>query len=142
MAAHPKALTDCPLCEAPACFRWALVKELTPGAGNFVPTNWKGFAEYFHISLDASTPEQLVDYWIYQHPRHREHTIHKVFEFGKKRNHQKLQQAFDEVLRGNVYKGVGLQPQAYICTWSKESTTFCSKPLPPAWVTCSNENCC
>ena len=94
---------DCPLCEAPGCFRRALIRSLEPGAMNYLPTNWRGFAEYFSLGVAASSPEELVSHWADLHPNRKHHTIRRVFEFAEEKQHQLLQEEFDKVMRGKLH---------------------------------------
>ena len=92
--------TDCPLCDAPGCFRRALIRALELGSPNYLPTNWRGFAEHFGIGVPASSPEELVDIWADKHPNRRQHTIRKVFEYAVKKQHKFLLEEFDKLMTG------------------------------------------
>ena len=93
---------DCPLCDAPRCFRRALIGALELGSVNYLPTNWRGFAEHFSLGVPASSPEELVDYWADKHPNRRQHTIRKVLEYAEAKQHNTLLQEFNEILKGEV----------------------------------------
>ena len=94
--------TDCPLCDAPGCFRRALIRALELGSPNYLPTNWQGFAEHFGIGVPASSPEELVDIWADKHPNRRQHTIRKVLEYAEAKQHNALLQEFNKILEGEV----------------------------------------
>ena len=94
--------TDCPLCDAPGCFRRALIRALELGSSNYLPTNWRGFAEHFSIGVPASSPEELVDIWADKHPNRKQHTIRKVLEYAEAKQHNALLQDFNEILKGEV----------------------------------------
>ena len=91
---------DCPLCDAPGCFRRALIRALELGSSNYLPTNWRGFAEHFSIGVPASSPEELVDIWADKHPNRRQHTIRKVLEYAVKKQHKFLLEEFDKLMTG------------------------------------------
>ena len=96
---------DCPLSAAPTCFRWALVRALELGGDNYLPSNWKGFAEFFRINLEmisALSAQDLVAFWADRHPSHHTNTLHKVFEFAKSSKHQVLLESFSRVLQGKL----------------------------------------
>ena len=94
--------TDCPLCDAPGCFRRVLIRDLELGSVNYLPTNWQGFAEYFSLGVSASSPKELVDHWADKHSNRRQHTIRKIFEYAVKKQHKLLLEEFHQVMTGNL----------------------------------------
>ena len=94
--------TDCPLCDAPGCFRTVLIRALELGSVNYLPTNWQGFAEYFSLGVSASSPKELVNHWTDKHPNRKQHTIRKVLEYAEAKQHNALLQDFKKVLKGEV----------------------------------------
>ena len=92
--------TDCPLCDAPGCFRRVLIRALELGSSNYLPTNWRGFAEHFSLGVPASSPEELVDIWADKHPNRKQHTIRKIFEYAVKKQHKFLLEEFDKLMTG------------------------------------------
>ena len=93
---------DCPLCDAPGCFRRALIGALELGSTNYLPTNWQGFAEYFNLEDSASSPKELVNLWADKHQNHRQHTIRKVLEYAEAKKHNTLLQEFNSILKGEI----------------------------------------
>ena len=93
---------DCPLCDAPRCFRRALIGALELGSVNYLPTNWRGFAEHFSLGVPASSPEELVDYWADKHPNRRQHTIRKIFDYAVKKQHKFLLEEFEKMMTGKL----------------------------------------
>ena len=94
--------TDCPLCDAPGCFRRVLIGALELGSVNYLPTNWRGFAEHFSLGVPASSPEELVDYWADKHPNRRQHTIRKIFDYAVKKQHKFLLEEFEKMMTGKL----------------------------------------
>ena len=91
----------CPMCEAPACFRFSLTRCLERPAHDYSPTNWRGFAEHFTLGVGQGTgPEELVSYWVESHPSCRTHTIAMVIEFAKAKEHRVLQEEFGKLING------------------------------------------
>ena len=97
-----QACVDCPLCDAPGCFRRVLIRALELGSVNYLPTNWQGFAEYFSLGVSASSPKELVDHWADKHQNRRQHTIRKIFEYAVKKQHKLLLEEFHKVMTGNL----------------------------------------
>ena len=94
---------DCPLSDAPGCFRRALIRALELGGStNYLPTNWQGFAEYFSLEDSASSPKGLVNHWADEHPNHKQHTIRKVLEYAEAKQHNALLQDFNKILEGEI----------------------------------------
>lgn len=92
---------QCPLAKAPRCFRTALIRSLELGEGNFIPTNWRGFSDYFRLQeFKARSAEDLVEAWADRHPYKQEHTLQKVIEYAQSTQHAKLLQQFDQILKG------------------------------------------
>ena len=92
---------QCPLNKAPRCFRTALSRSLELGEGNFIPTNWRGFSDYFRLQeLKALSAEELVEAWADRHPYNQHHTLQKVIEYAQSTQHAKLLQQFDQTLKG------------------------------------------
>ena len=85
--------SECPLCDAPPCFRYAITRALERAPSDYTPTNWRGFSDYFMIRLTPyiPTPEDLVTYWVDEHPNKHAHTINKAMEFANNREHKLLQ---------------------------------------------------
>lgn len=93
----------CPLNEAPRCFKTVLTRALELGEGNFIPTNWRGFSDYFRLQeLKTRSAEELVDVWADEHPFKHEHTLLKVVEYAQSTGHVKLLQLFKETFKGNL----------------------------------------
>ena len=89
----------CPMCEAPACFRFTLIRCLERPAHEYSPTNWRGFAEHFGLALEQGTgPEDVVCYWVESHPNSYRHTIAMVMEFARAKEHRVLQQEFAQLI--------------------------------------------
>ena len=92
---------QCPLGEAPGCFKAVLVRCLELGEANFLPTNWRGFTEYFRLTeLKARSAEELVEAWSGRHPYRREHTLGRVVEYARSKGHRKLLDNFAKTIRG------------------------------------------
>lgn len=92
---------QCSLSEAPGCFRTVLVRCLELAEGNFIPTNWRGFSDHFGLrELKARSAEELVDKWANKHPYRHEHTLRKVVEYARSKDHRKLLDSFVRTLRG------------------------------------------
>ena len=92
---------QCPLGEAPGCFRTALVSCLELGEGNFIPTNWRGFSDHFRLrELRAHSAEELVELWASVHPYKHQHTLGKVVEYAQSKGHRKLLNCLVQTLRG------------------------------------------
>ena len=92
---------QCSLSDAPGCFRTVLVRSLELAEGNFIPTNWRGFSEHFGLrELRARSAEELVDKWANRHPYRREHTLRKVVDYARSKDHRKLLDSFVHTLRG------------------------------------------
>ena len=104
MAHLPVIPADCPLFEAPICFRFALIHSIENAATNYLPTNWKGFADHFMLSVDASifTPADLIHHWVDKHQNKQRHTISRVLEYAVANHHKHLEQEFDRVLSGKI----------------------------------------
>lgn len=95
---------QCPLYEAPRCFKTVLTRALELGEGNFIPTNWRGFSDYFRLEqLKARSAEELVDAWTDKHLFRDEHTLLKVVEYARSTRHVKLLQIFKETIKGVFY---------------------------------------
>ena len=91
---------QCPLHRAPRCFRAVLVRSLELGEGNFIPTNWKGFCDYFGLQeLKAGGAGELVDAWTDRHPYRAEHTLLKVVEYAHSTKHAKLLQSLGKAMQ-------------------------------------------
>lgn len=89
----------CPMCEAPACFKFALTHCLERPAHGYSPTNWRGFAEHFTLGLEQGTgPEDVVCHWVESHPNSHRHTIAMVMEYAKAREHRCLLQEFSRLI--------------------------------------------
>lgn len=110
------APTDCPLFEAPSCFRFALIHSLENAATNYSPTNWKGFAEHFMLYVDGSltTPADLIHHWVDVHPNKNKHTISQVLKYANANQHRHLEQEFNRVLSGQYTLAIGAQHAADI----------------------------
>lgn len=107
----------CPLNEAPRCFKTALTRALELGEGNFIPTNWRGFSDYFRLQeLKGRSAEELVDVWADEHPFKHEHTLLKVVEYAQNTGHVKLLQLFKETFKGNfiLQKSVIMGVETYV----------------------------
>ena len=92
--------------KAPECFKSTLVRALELGEDNFVPTNWRGFSDYFHLqALQESGAQCVVDAWANRHPCRQQHTILKVMEYARSTEHRKLLQSLEQVLKGKGGEG-------------------------------------
>jgi hypothetical protein len=92
---------QCPLSEAPGCFKAVLVRSLEPGEGNFIPTNWRGFSDYFSLqTAGARSAEEVVGAWASGHPYRHEHTLGKVVEYARSTGHRKLLNSLVLALKG------------------------------------------
>ena len=96
---------QCPVNRAPRCFKTVLVRCLELGAGNFIPTNWRGFSDYFRLQeLKARGAEELVEAWADRHPYKHEHTLLKVAEYAQSAIHVRLLQHLEQTLKGESQK--------------------------------------
>ena len=92
---------QCPIYRAPRCFRTVLVRSLELGERNFIPTNWKGFCDYFNLQeLKADCANELVEGWIDRHPYKHKHTLLHVVEYAQSTQHVKLLQYLQKTLQG------------------------------------------
>ena len=89
----------CPMCEAPACFRFTLTRCLEQPAHGYSPTNWRGFADHFTLGLEqGAEPEDVIRYWVESHPNHHRHTIAVVMAYAEAKEHRRLQEAFSRLI--------------------------------------------
>ena len=116
-----QACVDCPLCDAPGCFRRVLIRALELGSVNYLPTNWQGFAEYFSLEDSASSPKELVNHWADEHPNRRQHTIRKIFEYAVKKQHKLLLEEFHKMMAGSLstlcHLTLTIEIQLYCCSF-------------------------
>lgn len=99
---------QCPLSKAPECFQSTLVRALELGEDNFVPTNWRGFSEHFHLqALQVTGAQSVVDTWANRHPCWQENTILKVIEYARSTEHRRLLQSLEQALKGKGGEGEG-----------------------------------
>ena len=91
---------NCPLNEAPGCFKSSLIDALEPGGRLYLPTNWMGFKHYFCPNAPSQSAEDVVHYWADSPAYHETCTLAKVLEFANATHHQKLLEAYDQALRG------------------------------------------
>ena len=94
-----KDCLHCPLSRAPKCFRICLVRALELGENNFLPTNWRGFSDFFHLQGEASGAEEAVEVWADRHPHRDRHTLQQVVDYAQKINHVKLLRSWQQALR-------------------------------------------
>ena len=94
---------QCPVNKAPRCFKTVLVRCLELGESNFIPTNWRGFSDYFRLQeLKARGAEELVEAWADRHPYRDEHTLLKVVEYAENARHVRLLQHLKQTLKGEL----------------------------------------
>ena len=92
---------QCPLYKAPRCFKTVLVRWLELGESNFIPTNWRGFSDYFKLhEHNARSADELVEVWAVKHPYRREHTLLQVVAYARSTQHVKLLHHFHQALQG------------------------------------------
>lgn len=107
---------QCPLSKAPRCFKTVLIRALELGESNFIPTNWRGFSDYFRLQEPkARSAEELVEAWGDRHPYKQEHTLLKVIEYAQNTGHVKLLKHFEQTFKGEF----GLQDRSLheMCVW-------------------------
>ena len=104
MASVPCDLSkDCPIAEAPGCFRHTLIRALELGkSAGCIPTGLDGFVDYFCrgcILKAGPSAQEIVDHWIRDHPRIA--LIREVISFATEVGNKMLSDDFNQLLQGN-----------------------------------------